>query len=108
MSTQHTPGPWILIEREPVGHELGARWQVNGYHHCDGRGWPEDCMLAHVYSIEANARLISAAPDLLAALIKLRDEIKQHNSEMTSLGNCVIFGNDVDEAIAKAIGGSNA
>lgn len=118
MSTQHTSGPWKVLPcaspalaEKHVFHanrhiatadaewglsdDMGS-WELEkGSLICDMRDGPP-----------ANARLIAAAPDLLSALIKLRDEIKQHNSEMTSLGNCVIFGNDVDEAIAKATGGS--
>ena len=62
MTTKHTPGPWRVAGRETrnLPHSLVAA----------------DTLLARVYSkcfgdeVEetANARLIAAAPDLLAAL----------------------------------------
>ena len=49
MSDQkHTPGPWIIRDQDIIGHEM------NGYI-CTWSGRPAD------------AKLIAAAPDLLAA-----------------------------------------
>jgi len=57
--SKHTPGPWTaewhLETRHPKDH---PQWHVE-----DGL----DCV-ADVYGGGANARLIAAAPDLLAAL----------------------------------------
>ena len=62
MSTQHTPGPWAITSEKPF---------VTAY--CAQTDRPE--VVATVYSHSgtaaewlANARLIAAAPDLLAAL----------------------------------------
>ena len=63
METKHTPGPW-----ETPGEDGGER--VICYQDSTGKRRT----LAHVYdgeefgSMEANARLIAAAPELLAAL----------------------------------------
>lgn len=55
--SKHTPGPWVIKE---IDHDEGARVSF-GLVGCGCRvyGMPEG---------EANARLIAAAPDLLAAL----------------------------------------
>ena len=59
MTTYHTPGPW-----ETSVLSDGTQWQV-----CEpGAGdWIADCKNAE------DARLIAAAPDLLAALESVRD-----------------------------------
>jgi hypothetical protein len=53
------PGPWTLTKFD----------QGFMIHDADGN------LVETVYTGEANARLIAAAPDLYAALEKLRDEI---------------------------------
>lgn len=71
MKTQFTPGPWQVCEKYtdrhvyPIGHPVGADYkhisilaEVNS---CGGT--PDQC--------KANARLIAAAPQLLAALQRL-------------------------------------
>jgi hypothetical protein len=56
-AAQHTPGPWVLNERDRA-----ATIPVRGPHNvCSAYG-----------GTLANARLIAAAPDLLEALITLR------------------------------------
>ena len=58
----HTPGPWILekVEQTDAEHEhyllIGGNNLLSAIHH-GGQEWDEH---------EANARLIAAAPDLLA------------------------------------------
>lgn len=59
MSTQHTPGPWLVYKGE-VCYRSDADDQSYGMF-C-----PVD------FEQEANARLIAAAPDLLEALIEVR------------------------------------
>ena len=76
MSTQHTPGPWKLAEKVEgkgatpnqrrirsdapnAGTEYGAICQVEGFTEGTESG--------------ANAHLIAAAPDLLEALVMVRD-----------------------------------
>jgi hypothetical protein len=72
MTTTHTPGPWHASKLEdrsafnifmPGYCSAGA-----SVHHCSNA---TDCMGSLV--VEANARLIAAAPDLLAALQAVAD-----------------------------------
>ena len=67
-TAQHTPGPWRVLEQQ---YTSGA-WGVVS----DDRNWPNQ----HVANIhgEANARLIAAAPDLLAALSWGMSFLRQH------------------------------
>jgi len=65
MDTTHTPGPWTP-DRDP---RRGMEWNV---HILDQRGHAI-CFMAHSDGAsperdEANAALVAAAPDLLAAL----------------------------------------
>ena len=68
MSAKHTPGPW-LTDRNNV-----HTGQIATVYHCIGNDWIEiwtDKWLETGLGEgeqEANARLIAAAPDLLAAL----------------------------------------
>ena len=61
MSAQHTPGPWRVsltddtVVVDATGHEVAA---IDGDYN-DPDTWP---------LMEANARVIAAAPDLLSAL----------------------------------------
>lgn len=62
MNTKHTPGPWNVV---PVF----AGYAINGY-----RIYAGDENVARTHAVdegydEANAALISAAPDLLEALV---------------------------------------
>jgi hypothetical protein len=60
MSAQHTPGPWADLDIGEIvaGDDLDVVIAIMN----DG-GQSADCL-----TVEANARLIAAAPDLLAAL----------------------------------------
>ena len=64
MSTQHTPGPWKATYWHDEDTDQGG-WDISVNGHllplCDMETDGSD-------DIEANARLISAAPDLLEAL----------------------------------------
>jgi hypothetical protein len=62
MSAKHTPGPWHAVDDNFVEAENGATVidQIN-----------DDLSELSDEEISANARLIAAAPDLLAALRKL-------------------------------------
>jgi hypothetical protein len=67
---KHTKGPWIILDaderRGPSGHILSARIA-----HEDGGAIADayaNCLVTTDEQCRANARLIAAAPDLLAAL----------------------------------------
>lgn len=61
----HTPGPWIWADGYRGLYGAGKENQVLDYAHYEGM-W-----LGHVDEQVANARLLSAAPDLLEALKEL-------------------------------------
>lgn len=94
MSTQHTPGPWSITERAvvanastPVAHRV--KWWSAGLLEIEER---------------ANASLISAAPELLAALEELT-EIVQGAIEQRSAKDLDSFTlQPAIAAIAKAKG----
>lgn len=63
---QHTPGPWQIMVRDSVGDNIFTeskpyRRIANTYGDAD--------------EFQANARLIAAAPELLAALEELTDRV---------------------------------
>lgn len=118
MSSKHTPGPWAYQEDSDAYTHI-VRGPNNRF----------ICQLAQVTSaeIEANARLIAAAPELLAELKRAQDFIdgirqelhhrrvadwypeaahnaaEQMSEDMRLLGNaCADF--DLSAAIAKATG----
>ncbi|MDO9345069.1 MAG: hypothetical protein Q7T99_16450 [Pseudomonas sp.] len=107
METKHTPGPWLiqdstvyaLNERRPPVNRFHASVD-SGYDNCDKRISREE--------VNANAKLIAAAPDLLEALeaferikdIWLPAEAEeQHAEEMYVLH---MARNNMLAAIAKA------
>jgi len=65
----HTPGPWTLIELGSHNFQVTAKGQTAGYEEYD----VALCIVSQwdgeppAEQIQANARLISAAPDLLEA-----------------------------------------
>lgn len=59
----HTPGPWHLINSVCVGGPIEPGWEEagTGIAHCGMRARTQE-------EAAANARLIAAAPDMLAAI----------------------------------------
>jgi hypothetical protein len=98
MSTKHTPGPWAndLPEHEQPYQDICIQAGKRGI--C--RVWIDDAPL-HDYNAEqfANARLIAAAPDLLAALAEYvnADPVDEELNGRKRTARA---------AIAKAIGGA--
>lgn len=84
----YTPGPWSAWDR-------GIGWEVHG---ADGEAINSG--FRETFSRE-DAALISAAPDLLAALIALRDELSGVDRWWGSLREAA---EAADAAIAKAEG----
>lgn len=95
MSTQHTPGPW-LIEAETCHtgdiatvHNTADKWVTIYAPH-----WMETGMGEHEQS--ANAHLIAAAPDLLKALYAAEDLLHRMGMQSSDAYQ------EIDAAIAKA------
>ena len=98
--SNHTPGPWKLIEG-PQEFSPDAAWIIGSDSSetiCDVLS--SDCVAApsDEEEIHANALLIAAAPDLLAACKELRLFIGS-DYDTRDLANLL------DAAIAKATGG---
>lgn len=102
MTTKHTPGPWEIQQLET--NRNGYDWPTFAVRS------PQNVCLAVVGDVDrhhaeqhpANARLIAAAPDLLAALIELRDSYPW-SANRTVGGE---LWSQVNAAIAKAEGGA--
>jgi hypothetical protein len=66
IESKHTPGPWKAQLREGyVRHHAKGQWEVVSAYETEW--WIADAA-PHTGCDEANARLIAAAPELLAAL----------------------------------------
>ncbi len=102
-----TPGPWessggynkIFAKR--VG---GASMTEQNMNVCDIRGW--GCLLYHgedkaVAEQSANENIISAAPEMLEALIDISEAMEENN-----LDQSVSYRNDIKMIIEKATGKS--
>jgi len=82
--SQHTPGPWkweSLVDTHSLEPDVLSIYESHGGGMAPG---------------EADARLIEAAPDLLAALKKIRDE------PISNLSICFLMREIAHDAIAKA------
>ncbi len=95
--SQHTPGPWVT---GPLGSSRGVEAQA-----FDG-SWKNICDKVrggNPIEAKANAHLIAAAPDLLAAL-KLYEATYVTTQRHPTPGQEAICMNAVSTAIAKAEG----
>lgn len=100
--TKHTPGPWkaVKLDTTPetpdifmLGREVPNHWTGIGTFHAGGceRGNPENA---------ANARLIAAAPELLAACEAF---IAAYDAEAWPIENDIGLFTQARAAIAKAL-----
>jgi hypothetical protein len=98
MNTQHTPGPWAIYRGTPQTYAdiYAANWHglAKVVVRLDGKGKDNAKGLA-------NARLIAAAPDLLAASVRSLAIIEDFE---TSFKVTLKEGNLLRAAIAKAKG----
>ena len=69
----HTPGPWYVDGKVIRGLASGRIAKVGGDYYDDGMRDAENWTFTPPLDTAANARLIAAAPDLLAACHKLID-----------------------------------
>lgn len=81
MAAQHTPGPWSIDNPEAAGDERALRITVSAA----GRDARYRQIIATVYApneagttLGPNARLIAAAPELLAAAKELLSMLHEH------------------------------
>jgi hypothetical protein len=100
--SKHTPGPWKIFGARA---ENGTSQEI----HAESKFIARVFMNGNPMEREANARLIAAAPDLLAALQKYSLPIDVNNIALS----CIEFGSEAVErelqrraAIAKAEGGT--
>lgn len=91
MSAQHTPAPWEL------------RQSANGYWFIDHEQGDEGYTLTKLECGERDARLIAAAPDLLAAL-QMVNRIWSHDQTANLAPDSPVA--IVRAAIARATGGA--
>jgi len=98
----HTPGPWeIKLSRDDEGTlcHIGTPDKIArcGQHVCQINGWGFDYDADKEQ--QANARLIAAAPDLLAACKRISEAFKNapHETQNAYQG----IWTDIDNAIAK-------
>ena len=92
-TAQHTPAPWVHDQAENMimkQREDGTQWLV-------AQARSVSCSVAER---DANARLIAAAPDLLAALVVARDELTLIAADEGEHYN----NPTLNDAIAKATG----
>ena len=75
IDTKHTPGPWEIVCGGQPGDDGFTIMARNG-HGVLAECWPPGVTAEERQTILANARLIAAAPDLLAAAITL---VANHN-----------------------------
>jgi hypothetical protein len=104
---EHTPGPWHL---EIDDNALHVYSPVEEVLHFSDAGWDEFTRA----TFEANARLIAAAPDLLAALEKIQSATDAVKASLA--GTTIVLSDEANEmygaiwdaraAIAKAKGGN--
>ena len=93
MNTKHTPGPWNAIAKSDPDPSEGTHWiqcaiGALGYWRGHKQGHDDSLWILNA----ADAKLIAAAPDLLAALRELRYACTDKAEAMA------------DAAIEKAVG----
>lgn len=90
MTTKHTPGPWVESGEFILGADHTTICQAR-----DEDAW------------EANAQLIAAAPELLAALEGLMEHFIGDRSSRNVVGAAGLACDVARAAIAKAKGGAS-
>jgi hypothetical protein len=111
--TKHTPGPWE-VEFDDSDHSeghiirMGEAIDSPGYHKThhriqyDHMLYPGDKGFGEAH---ANARLISAAPDMLAALRAMEEAFVVDREKFTESQAAAVL--QMDAAVAKATGGQH-
>jgi glutathionylspermidine synthase len=102
MKTEHTPGPWKVVNSKALGIDMELSDHV--FQVSDGQRWIANINKG-LHSDEANARLIAAAPELFNACIKAAEQICNHESGHTLQFQRV--QDLLDNVIAKATGSTH-
>ena len=109
MQSKHTPGPW---RAERIGgawrgsKEKGMAFRVEAPESSTAKNWD----VAVIYNkplfedAQANARLIAAAPDLLAALTRLLSYAEQYGGYKPGSVGEHLYVAEARDALAKARG----
>ena len=87
----HTPGPWTVTPDSFV--MAGSRPSIGVAR-----------IITHAQEFVANARLIAAAPELLALLKLLRDDWFEPHYGLNDIGYAALLRDRIRAAIAKAEG----
>jgi hypothetical protein len=99
MKTKHTPGPWTVMNSHKAGYRdiasLGDDEPQNRKYVCEIT--PSD-------TLQQDAALIAAAPELLETLMEIRHWL---TSPDLSPGVIAAYQHDCDIAIARATGGQS-
>lgn len=103
MNTNHTPGPWSVIEDQV--------YSLNEYHTAIEKGYEHEIAIGEALIVEtggneANAKLIAAAPDLLDAARNLRHFIKTWNDVSMNdqqLQTLMCIESKIDQLLGPAI-----
>lgn len=103
---KHTPGPWKQHPDYPwIIKEDNAPISEDGVSICNTTGHPDSGFFPTPSEARANARLISAAPELLAALQDLKRELILSNVDPDYIESHFRKSiNNAEAAISKAIG----
>jgi hypothetical protein len=101
VSAQHTPGPWVLRDRVYITQASRTEVEIAEILTSDGLYGDEPLDSVSL----ADACLIAAAPDLLAALVMVRDADNDAVSDgLPRIPN--LARASIDAAIARATGGT--
>jgi hypothetical protein len=110
-AAKHTPGPWRVFNYSWSDTSILADGFDHGICLLDINHATEESQEADEAVMAANARLIAAAPDLLTALWKLRNEVSSLHIEAIrgAIGNtnaeCLVLRVlEAEAAITKATG----
>ena len=102
MSVKHTPGPWETDRNNVHAAEIAT------VHHCLNNDWVEiwspKAFCADAETQEANANLMAAAPELLAALKKLSERVGMCLRGVAEYVELVGVNAEAKDAIKKAGG----
>jgi len=96
MNVKFSPGPWSIDGSVNAGNldVINGEGRIAMIDDSRSTGW-------NVPTINANARLIAAAPDLLAALREIHDAIAAGEGDFSPSGD---WYREASAAIAKALG----